>query len=481
MTNTKSTKGALLTSSISILLCVAMLLGTTFAWFTDSATSSGNIIKAGNLDVTLHYADGTKAVPAVDSTEWKDASTEAIFNYENWEPGYVDVKHIKIANVGSLALKYQVAIVSNGKVSKLSDVIDVYYADPAVRVAERTDLTDSNKIGTLTEVLANMPNTAYGELKEGEFHTITLALKMQESAGNDYKNLSIGSDFKVVVSATQLDAELDSFGDGYDKDALIKGKKITSGTFSINPAEYDETLAEPDSEYIAIEFEKDGKTQWIVEDRATTVVLAPDKQSAQTLKNYTVTPASGKLYSIISSLQNNEHTTVYLLPGTYNEATTIYVYSNMDIIGLGDKDAVKVVKQSSSNSNRHLFNVSGTKKDYIHVTLQNMYLDSVAKTTGNKSNAAVQSIRKSKVKCFELTINNGSGWEDAAFYVNGNNAVDGVKYTAYMYVENCTVKTNRVVSTSGTYKFYHHNLKYNGGADYTGSTKKQMSANSWEW
>ena len=216
MTKKYSTKKALMASALSLLLCFSMLIGTTFAWFTDSVTSANNIIKSGSLDVGMYWADGTEAP---DSATWTDASTGAIFNYDKWEPGYVEVRHIKIANVGTLALKYQIKIVANGEVSDLADVIDVYYVDPAQQIADRTDLTDDNKLGTLTDVLANLANTANGELPAGENDTITLALKMQESAGNEYQNKSIGSDFSVILMATQLTAETDSFDDQYDFDA----------------------------------------------------------------------------------------------------------------------------------------------------------------------------------------------------------------------------------------------------------------------
>ena len=66
MTNSKATKKALFMSMLSLLLCFTMLMGATFAWFTDTVTSKNNIIKSGTLDVTMHYADGTKAVPADD-------------------------------------------------------------------------------------------------------------------------------------------------------------------------------------------------------------------------------------------------------------------------------------------------------------------------------------------------------------------------------------------------------------------------------
>ena len=217
-----STKRALLMSVLSLLLCVSMLVGTTFAWFTDSVTSANNIIKSGNLDVEMYWADGTKAVPTEDAG-WTDASEGAIFNYDLWEPGYTEVRHIKIANEGSLALKYQVSIVANGEVSDLSDVIDVYYIDPAVQVANRTDLTDANKLGTLTQVLAGMATSANGALSAGESDTITIALKMQESAGNEYQNKSIGTDFSVVLLATQMTEEIDSFGPEYDELAILSG------------------------------------------------------------------------------------------------------------------------------------------------------------------------------------------------------------------------------------------------------------------
>ena len=216
MTNLKTTKRALLSSVVALLVCFTVLLGTTFAWFTDSVTSANNIIKSGTLDVEMYWADGTEAP---DSATWTDASTGAIFNYDKWEPGYVEVRHIKIANEGTLALKYQIKIVANGEVSDLADVIDVYYVDPAQQIADRTALTDDNKLGTLTDVLANLANTANGELPAGENDTITLALKMQESAGNEYQNKSIGSDFSVILMATQLTAESDSFDDQYDFDA----------------------------------------------------------------------------------------------------------------------------------------------------------------------------------------------------------------------------------------------------------------------
>ena len=213
MTNKKSMKRALISSLLIMAMCFTMLAGTTYAWFTDSVTSANNIIKSGKLDVSLKYADGTEAL---DDAEWKDASAGAIFNYDLWEPGYVDVKHIAIANEGNLALKYQVKIIANGEFSDLADVIDVYYFDPAKQIASREALVGETSMGTLTAALSGMATTASGRLAPEEDDVITIALKMQESAGNAYQDKSIGTSFSIVLLATQDTVEEDSFDEFYD-------------------------------------------------------------------------------------------------------------------------------------------------------------------------------------------------------------------------------------------------------------------------
>ncbi|MBR4087263.1 MAG: right-handed parallel beta-helix repeat-containing protein [Clostridia bacterium] len=219
MKNQKTTKRALLMSALALLLCVSMLVGSTYAWFTDSVTSAGNIIKSGTLEVEMYWADGKEA-PA--SATWTDASKGAIFNNDLWEPGYVEAKHIKIANVGSLALSYQLRLVANGTISKLGDVIDVYCFDNATQLTRET-VSQGTKLGTLTEMFGaqkNLSKAVRGDLLEGEEKLVTIAFKMQESAGNEYQGLSIGSDFSVELTAIQHTYEKDSFSSTYDQNAL---------------------------------------------------------------------------------------------------------------------------------------------------------------------------------------------------------------------------------------------------------------------
>ena len=114
MTNKKTTKRALLMSVMALFLCVTMLMGTTYAWFTDSVTSANNKIVAGNLDVDLYM--WTDATTSVEITNESDP----IFGGENslaanantadtlWEPGKTQVVYLSIKNNGNLALRYKV-------------------------------------------------------------------------------------------------------------------------------------------------------------------------------------------------------------------------------------------------------------------------------------------------------------------------------------------------------------------------------------
>ena len=224
MTNMKATKRALISSVFALVLCFAMLLGTTYAWFTDEVTSEGNIIQSGTLDIEMAFADGKAALDA--ETDWADAADAPIFNYDNWEPGYVDAKHIQVTNVGTLAVKYQMRIIANGAVSTLAEVIDVYYFAEGQQLTDRTDLQTGVKLGTLAELMGgtnNISTQVAGTLmpkgQAGDQVTMTFALVMQETAGNDYQNLSIGSSFSIQLIATQYTYETDAFDNQYDADA----------------------------------------------------------------------------------------------------------------------------------------------------------------------------------------------------------------------------------------------------------------------
>ncbi len=234
-----ATKRSFLTSVVSLVLCLTMFLGTTFAWFTDIASSIGNVIQSGKLDAEMYWSDD---LLSADSTEWKNAEKTTVFNYNNWEPGYTEVKYIKVVNNGNLNFKWTLSIEAEGKVTDLSDVIEVYYVNPVS--AELESLDGLTPAGTLTDVLANKTGEA-GRLTPGANQILAIAFHMDEFAGNDYQEKSLcDKGFSLKLLATQDVGEEDSFGPDYDADSQWPDNIVVGNTAStevtLNP---DNTLA----------------------------------------------------------------------------------------------------------------------------------------------------------------------------------------------------------------------------------------------
>lgn len=193
MTKTRSTKSSLIMSALALFLCFTMLLGTTYAWFTDSVTSAGNKIMSGTLDVDLVDEEGNSLEGKIIEFVTADGrAQDAIL----WEPGCTyETEPVYVVNKGSLALKYEMII--NGIIgnAKLLEVI------------EWTVTVD----GVATE-LADLK----GKLLAGETSkAIVLSGHMKEDAGNEYQGLT-AEGISITVLATQLAYESDSFNDQYD-------------------------------------------------------------------------------------------------------------------------------------------------------------------------------------------------------------------------------------------------------------------------
>ena len=215
----KSTKRSLFNSVLALLLCFSMLLGTTFAWFTDMVTSKGNKIQAGSLKIDLELLDKETGV-------WNSLKNDPkpIFNYSFWEPGYVDVKILKVENEGDLALKWVAQFVSEDQLSILADVIDVYVCPSKSELSYNgvtRELEGYTKVGTVAQFVNTIEQTTYGFLEAEECSYLGIALKMQDNAGNEYQGLSLGGAFDIRILATQWTGEFenDSFDNQYDNDA----------------------------------------------------------------------------------------------------------------------------------------------------------------------------------------------------------------------------------------------------------------------
>lgn len=214
----KTTRRAMLASVVALALCFTMLIGTTYAWFTDSVVSGNNIIKSGTLDIDLEVLRVTNNDPVTKEYLSIEDNNDPIFNYDRWEPGYTEWANVRVVNKGNLALKYTMKIVADGEVSALADVIDVYYAPLAVEQPATRSLANLTNIGTLRDAIDGNVYIDDKMLPGGEDFA-TIVLHMQEEAGNAYQNLAIGSSFSFQILATQLTYESDSFGIDYDENA----------------------------------------------------------------------------------------------------------------------------------------------------------------------------------------------------------------------------------------------------------------------
>lgn len=239
MKNFKGTKRAFVGSVVSTALCVTMLFGTTFAWFTDTASSKENKIQAGTLAVDLYeYDDENLEYVCISEDE------SPIFDYDKWEPGYSDAHILKIKNQGDLALQWKLTLTeqsastasddSDTSKGNLADVIDVYVKEGAEEIPEKfADLEKEGfeKLGTLSDVMGSTKGIAYGTLapeendEDGE-DFVAIVLHMQETASNNYQGASVGDGFDVYLLATQWSYEADSFGDSYDEFASFEDVQI---------------------------------------------------------------------------------------------------------------------------------------------------------------------------------------------------------------------------------------------------------------
>lgn len=227
MTRTSKTRSALFTSIISLLLCVSMLVGTTFAWFTDEVVSGRNVIAAGNLDVELYHSDKNESNVQV------KGDTKLFNDVVLWEPGAVLYDTLQVKNVGSLALKYDLALtVLNETVvnnHKLSEVIKVGVINGALDANTTRDGLIA-AVSSWTPLEKFKMNTSGVTLEVGGEDTVTLVLYWQPNS-NDIDNLYnmnngrtevLQLEIGVNLYATQVEAESDSFGIDYDEGAYIE-------------------------------------------------------------------------------------------------------------------------------------------------------------------------------------------------------------------------------------------------------------------
>ena len=244
MSNKKATKRALLTSITALAMCVVMLVGTTFAWFTDTATANVNKIQAGKLDVALEMKDsaGSWVTAEGKTLNFVKAANAPAGEKVLWEPGAeYKLPELRVRNDGNLALKYEVAITGAVDATPNNGVNDLELLDV---------ITFRASIGGGTATSGVYGKTiATGALnKNGDFQTIQLSAKMDENAGNKYQEMAI-SGIAITVKAMQASYEYDSNGNTYDDAADMTPDNLhlrasANVTKTVDPAQETEFKSE---------------------------------------------------------------------------------------------------------------------------------------------------------------------------------------------------------------------------------------------
>ena len=230
MENRKATKRALLTSITALVMCVVMLVGTTFAWFTDTASTNVNKIQAGNLKVDIVDANNENTSLAGRDLKWVRKTVNGVTeNVDSsailWEPGVTfSLQPIKVKNAGNLAIKYTISITGIGGDAKLNEVI--------------TWKINGSPLDAMKDIIL-APNTSSNEL--------IISGTMDTNANNDYMNLSIDG-ISITVNATQASYEYDSNGNNYDEDAVTPVSAQAVGNLNIQDTTSGSTTATVKSE-----------------------------------------------------------------------------------------------------------------------------------------------------------------------------------------------------------------------------------------
>ncbi len=207
----KNMKKVIIPAIAAIALCISLIAGATYAWFTDTAKTNVNTIKSGKLDVSLEMSvDGQNWEDAENKTlsflKMKEDGTLAADENVLWEPGCTyKLPYLRVVNNGNLALKYKVVLTGLDGDSMLLDVISFTGAE-----------------GIEGKLLAEEKSDA-----------ISISAHMDENAGNEYMAKEL-TGVSVTVYATQASEEYDSINNEYDKDAQFSEVVAAGKTFTSN-------------------------------------------------------------------------------------------------------------------------------------------------------------------------------------------------------------------------------------------------------
>ena len=455
MESSKSTKRALLTSALALLMCVTMLVGATFAWFTDTASTGVNKIQAGNLDIKVEYrttADGNWQL--LDNATDLFGAAGTLF-----EPGHTRVVELRITNAGNLALKYKIGmnVVSEtagtnkgGNPYKLSDYLKV--GTTSIQQYNPTD-----QISSLMERLifqkgdfgmwtardfANfeLEYTSNGNahaLQPGAAQILGIKVYMPETVGNEANAISTEKaafiNFGLNVVATQYAVESDSFGTQYDKDAPLDFEPVSTA---------DELKAAA----------ANGKNVQLTQDVALTDALTFNNAVTIDLNGKTLTSSLNSAgYSLVAKADAT------IVNGTYKgtgSARGIGAYGNLTMRNVTVDVAGQVGVACSAADRQYTIEDSTIKGGYALCNFNNNATINVSNstlegtTTGFYHNGSNSGLN---LTVTGTKINAGNNGTDATgVYISGSTATrDAGGYQKASFTD-CTVKGNAAIEVKYT-------------------------------
>ena len=193
-------------SALICLVCISFLTGSTYAWVTslenDIATKTENGVTIYAIKPQLSWTDDL-------DSEWKSTvnpATSAVFRYDKWEPGYMQVRYVRLENGNEFPLKYVLNIekqINRAPDADLARVIDVYFipvqeGQSLTEITSREQIKELEPAGTLAELMLDEDGAAYGILaaKSGNKYgkvEAAIVLHMREEAGNEYQDAYVGN------------------------------------------------------------------------------------------------------------------------------------------------------------------------------------------------------------------------------------------------------------------------------------------------
>ena len=240
----KATKRSLILSVISLIVCCAMLIGSTFAWFTDNVSTGANQIVAGNLDVELYYQNVAMAdfAPVSDTTSDLFVSSEG--GEIKWEPGAAAVTYLRLSNAGSLALKYQLSVAASDTAvgadgAALSKVLKTAAVEIAADEVGSFSRDDAIAKATAAGAGSVLTYSKQSELAAGAQPLyFALVVYYPYELGNvvdglvyNRSDVELATELTVKLTAAQAVSESDSFSNDYDQGAqlpVVNSQSLTS-------------------------------------------------------------------------------------------------------------------------------------------------------------------------------------------------------------------------------------------------------------